>query len=110
MSHAIYRVESFTIVGPYVLSVLFDDGTSRRIDFRSILQGELYGPLQDLGLFEQVAVDREVHTLVWPNGADFDPATLHDWPLRPGDVSAAIEHWNDLRETVAEQNAPPNNR
>jgi hypothetical protein len=19
--------------------------------------------------------------LVWPNGADFDPATLHDWPM-----------------------------
>jgi hypothetical protein len=20
-----------------------------------------------------------VNVLVWPNGADFDPATLHDW-------------------------------
>jgi len=25
--------------------------------------------------------DPEVHTLVWPNGIDFDPMTLHDWPL-----------------------------
>jgi hypothetical protein len=27
-----------------------------------------------------VRLDSEVHTLAWPNGADFDPATLHDWP------------------------------
>jgi hypothetical protein len=30
-------------------------------------------------LFNQVRIDPEVHTLVWPNGADFDPAMLHDW-------------------------------
>lgn len=45
-----------------------------------MLNGELYGPLRDLDLFNQVHVDPEVNTLVWPNGADFDPATLHDWP------------------------------
>ncbi|MBI1794647.1 MAG: DUF2442 domain-containing protein [Chloroflexi bacterium] len=26
-------------------------------------------------LFNQVEIDAEVHTLVWPNGADFDPFT-----------------------------------
>ncbi|MDQ2899086.1 MAG: hypothetical protein M3Y07_04705 [Acidobacteriota bacterium] len=30
-------------------------------------------------MFNQVHIDPEVNTLVWPNGADFDPATLHDW-------------------------------
>jgi hypothetical protein len=34
-----------------------------------------------VALFNQVRIDAEAHTLVWPNGADFDPATLHDWPL-----------------------------
>lgn len=80
LSHAIYRVESFRIVGPYTLHVRFDDETERAIDFRPILEGELYGPLRDRELFEQVRIDDEVHTLVWPNGADFDPSTLHDWP------------------------------
>jgi len=93
MSHGIYGLESFAIVGVYTLNMRFDDGTSRRIDFTPILQGELYGPLRDLQLFEQVTLDREVHTLVWPNGADFDPQTLHDWPMQSGEVSAAVEHW-----------------
>jgi hypothetical protein len=31
-------------------------------------------------LFNQVEIDPEIHTLVWPNGADFDPETLHNWP------------------------------
>lgn len=101
MSHPIYRVESFTIVGPHILNVGFNDGTSRRIDFKPILQGELFGPLRDLRLFEQVKLDPEVRTLVWPNGADFDPATLHDWPEQASDVSEAVEHWRQSRETVA---------
>ena len=80
MKHPIYRVVSFDIVAPYTLRVVFDDDTSQVIDFSPILEGTLYGPLQDVSLFNQVRIDPEVHTLVWPNGADFDPATLHDWP------------------------------
>jgi hypothetical protein len=58
----------------------FCDNTEQTIDFRPILAGELYGPLRDRELFDKVRIDPEVETLVWPNGADFDPATLHDWP------------------------------
>jgi Protein of unknown function (DUF2442) len=80
---------------------VLNDGTSRRIDFTAVLHGELFGPLQDLRLFDQVRLDPEVHTLVWPNGADFDPATLHDWPQRVSEVNAAVEHWRQSRETAA---------
>jgi hypothetical protein len=45
-----------------------------------VLVGELYGALQDEKMFNQVEIDPEVHTLIWPNGADFDPETLHNWP------------------------------
>jgi hypothetical protein len=79
MTHPIYRVTSFTLVAPYTLRVTFDDSTTQVIDFLPILHGALYFPLMDLSLFNQVRLDPEVHTLVWPNGADFDPATLHDW-------------------------------
>jgi hypothetical protein len=45
------------------------------------LRGELFGPLRDLALFNQVQLDTDAGTLVWPNEADFDPATLHDWNI-----------------------------
>lgn len=79
MQHRFYKVESFDIVGPYTLDVQFDDSETVRINFEPVLHGELYGPLRSLPVFEQVKIDPEVKTLVWPNGADFDPATLHDW-------------------------------
>jgi len=95
-------VKSFAIVGPYTLNVGFDDGLFREIDFSPILQGELYGPLRDLRLFEQVMIDGEVHTLAWPNGADFDPATLHDWPSQPDDVLSALKDWGRQNATKSQ--------
>ena len=79
MTHKIYRVEAFRIVGPYTLRVEFNDHTQQVINFWPALWGELYTPLRDAALFNQVQISPEVHTLVWPNGADFDPETLHDW-------------------------------
>ena len=93
MSHAIYRVESVLIVGPYTLRVGFDDGAEQTIDFRPVLEGDLYGPLRDRELFDQVRIDPEVHTLTWPNGADFDPATLHDWPELLPAMKARVQRW-----------------
>lgn len=80
MPHEIYRIKSFEIVSPYTIKVVFDDSTSQIINFEPILNGEIYGPLRDLSVFNQVKIDPEVETLVWPNGADFDPETLHNWP------------------------------
>ena len=96
MNHPIYRVESFEIISPYTLRVRFVDGTEQAIDFQPVLAGELYGPLRDLALFNEVQIDPEVRTLVWPNGADFDPATLHDWPEQIEAMRAAAEKWESV--------------
>ena len=93
MVHPIYRVVAFEIVKGYTLRVRFDDETEQTINFQPVLAGELYGPLKDLALFEQVRMDREVHTLVWPNGADFDPATLHDWPQHADSLTVRARQW-----------------
>jgi hypothetical protein len=93
MPHPIYRVLSFDIVAAYTLRIIFDDKTEQTIDFQPILAGELYGPLRNLELFNRVQIDREVQTLVWPNGADFDPATLHDWPTHREAFGKLAQRW-----------------
>jgi hypothetical protein len=93
MTHDICRVVSFEKVAPFTLKVAFDDGTSQVIDFRPVLKGELYGPLKDPLVFDQVRIDPEVHTLVWPNGADFDPAILHNWPESGPALKSLAERW-----------------
>ena len=97
MSHPIYRVLGFEIVAPYALRVRFDDDTGQTIDFRPTLAGELFGPLRELALFNQVWIDPEVHTLVWPNGADFDPATLHDWPRYEQAFRELARRWEPVQ-------------
>ena len=94
----IVRVVAFAIEAPHTLRVHFDDGKQQLIDFQPVLRGRLFGPLQAVEMFNQVRIDPEVHTLVWPNGADFDPATLHDWPDQVNALAARASAW-DLSKT-----------
>ena len=88
MSHPLYRVTCFERLSAYTLRIAFDDGTERIVDFGPVLHGELFGALRDPAVFARVQLDPEAHTLVWPTGADFDPATLHDWPQHVAALSA----------------------
>ena len=93
MEHQIHRVQSFERVAAFTLRVHFEDDSFQFIDFQPVLKGELYGPLRNRGLFDQVAIDPEVCTLVWPNGADFDPATLYRWPDDGPRLVALAKTW-----------------
>jgi hypothetical protein len=93
MQHPIVRVVGFVIVAPYTLHVRFDDATEQVIDFQPVLAGEMLGPLRDRQEFGSVALDSVAGTLVWPNGADFDPATLHDWPDHAAELAARARGW-----------------
>src|SRR5712692_686361 len=101
MTHEIHQVISFEKVAPFTLRVQFEDATSQIIDLRPVLQGELYGPLQKATLFDQVRIDPEVHTLVWPNGADFDPAILHNWPESGPALKALAEQWTQEKPSLS---------
>jgi hypothetical protein len=100
MLDPVHRVCEFEIVSAYTLWIRFDDGTEQTIDFHFVLAGKLYGPLRDLDVFNGVRIDPEVHTLVWPNGADFDPATLHDWPAHEQAFRLAGQRWRQAEGTT----------
>jgi len=97
MPHPIYRITSVETSPPYSLRLRFNDGLTRVVNLEPMLEGELFGPLRDPALFAQVKLDSEVHTVVWPTGADFDPATLHDWPEHESAFRAAATRWSKIR-------------
>ena len=93
MSHPLYDVVAFEIVGSYRLRVLFDDESEQTINFEPVLYGTMLRPLRDLKLFNQVRLDQEVCTLVWPNGADFDPWMLHEWDKLAAKLEEKAQNW-----------------
>lgn len=80
MKHKILKIKTCKQVAPFTLTLVFNDEKEQTIDFLPVLKGQMYGPLSDAREFAKVKIDPEVHTIVWPNGADFDPETLYDWP------------------------------
>lgn len=95
MSHEIYTITAFQIIAPYTIRITFNDDQVQLIDFFPMLRGELYGPLHDPDLFKRVRLDAESGTLVWPNDADFDPATLHDWDKVGSAMMEMARKWSE---------------
>lgn len=100
MNHPIYRITSVQSGAPSMLNLRFNDGLTRTIDLEPILESELFGPLRDPDLFAQVSIDPEIHTVVWPCGADFDPAILHDWPEHEAGFIAAAKRWKQSTDLL----------
>lgn len=102
MKHPIYRVTSVENCAPYTLNLGFNDGLTRTIDCQPILQGGLFGPLRNATLFAQFSIDPEVHTVLSPCGADFNPAALDDWPEHEAGFRAAAKRWKQSTNSLVE--------
>lgn len=102
--HPICRITEFECIAPYALRLRFNDGLESTVDLADALEGEIYGPLRDPFLFAQVELDPEIGTIVWPNGADFDPAILHDWSHHKDTFIAAAKRWkSQMTARIAEK-------
>ena len=65
-------------VGDYRLQLTFGDGVVKEVDLRDELWGEVFLPLRDVSLFQQVFIPQDGDTIEWPNGADFAPEFLYE--------------------------------
>ena len=76
---ALVHVTAVTVVGDHRLQLSFDDGAEGELDLSNWDWHGVFEPLADPDYFRRVALDNELGTIVWPNGADMAPETLHDW-------------------------------
>ena len=65
-------------VRDYVIWLRFNDGLAGEVDFRDELDGPIFEPLRELEVFRSVRLHPELHTIVWPNGADLAPEFLYE--------------------------------
>ena len=74
------RITGARVRTPYIVELQFTDGTQGVVDLGRWILGArgVFAALQDPAFFEQLTVDREAGTIVWPNGADLDPDVLYE--------------------------------
>ena len=70
------RIKRAKCIRDYVVEFTFSDNSRREIDLRPFLRGPVFEPLKKPEAFKKFKVDRELGTIVWPNGADIDPDVL----------------------------------
>jgi Protein of unknown function (DUF2442) len=76
------HVTAVEVVGDHRLRLAFEDGVDGEVDLSSWNWRGVFEQLADPEYFRQVSLDEESGTIVWPNGADMAPETLHTWVVR----------------------------
>lgn len=65
-------------LGEYRLYLRFEDDASGSVDMAALVDFQgVFAPLRDQAFFDQVRVEPDLGTIVWPNGADIDPVVLY---------------------------------
>jgi hypothetical protein len=72
------RVLEAKVVSDFVVWIRFNDGVEATIDLSNELDGPIFEPLRDPAYFRQLEVNPDIHTITWPNGADFAPEFLYE--------------------------------
>ncbi len=57
----------------YKVEVAFNNGKRGIADLSEALHGDVFEPLKNQAIFSSFVVNKELETLVWPNGADLAP-------------------------------------
>jgi hypothetical protein len=82
------HIVQVSVIPPYSLEILFDNGVHKRVNLRRELYGPIFELLRDTAFFALAFVDENSHTVTWPNGADFAPDYLYQF--EPAELGAEI--------------------
>jgi hypothetical protein len=84
------HVVTAELVNEYRIRLTFSDGATGVVDFRARIvgRGGVFAAMEDPAVFASFSIDVEAGTLVWPNGVDFCPVTLHALATGQGCVAA----------------------
>ena len=85
----ILRIREARVCGPHSLRLTFNDGTTKQVNVRPLLDGPIFEPLRDPAYFASASLDPVCGTVVWPNGADFAPEALYELEAETMSESAA---------------------
>jgi hypothetical protein len=72
------KITEAKYVEGYKLYIRFSDGSEGEVNFEQELTGEIFEPLKDISFFRKFSLNHEIHTIMWPNGADFAPEFLYE--------------------------------
>jgi Protein of unknown function (DUF2442) len=61
----------------HTVRIVFADGEVRDVDITPLLDTPAFSSLRDPALFEQVKVDEQTGTIVWPGDVDLDPDVIY---------------------------------
>jgi hypothetical protein len=72
------RLVEARYVRDYVIWLRWSDGAQGEVDLAGELDGPIFDPLRDPSYFRSFILSPDMHTLVWPNGADLAPEFLRE--------------------------------
>lgn len=71
-------VVAVNLLDGYKLHITFENDVEGTVDIAQLIEFTgVFEPLADLAYFSQVAVNPDLGTIYWPNGADLDPDVLY---------------------------------
>ena len=73
----ILHVTEATYLNNYCIQLSFNNGQSGVVDLKNDLEGTVFQLLKDKSFFKKFKLDKELDTIVWPNGTDIAPEYLY---------------------------------
>jgi hypothetical protein len=74
------RVVAARVRRPFVVFVVFDDGTSKEVSLKGRMRGPVFRGFRTPQGFAKLRVDHDAGTIVWSEQADIAPETLYLLP------------------------------